>query len=267
MVELIKECRAGLVTNFSLFNIMAMYSLIQYTSAVICQYFFTYPSDLSFLYWDLFGNFFFFITFGYTATADRLSSQKPSRSLFTFTNLMQVGAMYIIQLLGQLLMIFSLSHFFSEQLEYWSNGGEEVNYKAYKDNDNSFITGTPETGILFLFTNFLYIFSFVAFSISKPWRKEFFTNVPFMVVFVVSFSYSVLLALVPGSRLPGFELSYMSSSLVNLYVLLMALIFGILLYVNQKYVLEVVSARLRKKYPHLMWIWYLYICFLIYWRR
>jgi len=35
MVELIKECRAGLATNFSLFNIMASYSLTQYTSSII----------------------------------------------------------------------------------------------------------------------------------------------------------------------------------------------------------------------------------------
>ena len=36
MVELIKECRAGLATNFSLFNIMAIYSLIQFSSSLIC---------------------------------------------------------------------------------------------------------------------------------------------------------------------------------------------------------------------------------------
>ena len=35
MVELIKECRAGLATNFSLFNIMAIYSLIQFSSTII----------------------------------------------------------------------------------------------------------------------------------------------------------------------------------------------------------------------------------------
>ena len=35
MVELIKECRAGLATNFSLFNIMATYALIQYTTTVV----------------------------------------------------------------------------------------------------------------------------------------------------------------------------------------------------------------------------------------
>ena len=105
MVELIKECRAGLVTNFSLFNIMALYSLIQYTTVVICQFYFTYPVVSHFTYWDLCGNFAFFMTVGYTATADRLSEAKPSRSLFTITNMSQVFIMYVLQLLGQLLMI------------------------------------------------------------------------------------------------------------------------------------------------------------------
>lgn len=35
MVELIKECRAGLATNFSLFNIMALYALTQFSTTII----------------------------------------------------------------------------------------------------------------------------------------------------------------------------------------------------------------------------------------
>lgn len=35
VVQLLKECRGGLATNFSLFNIMAIYSLIQYSSTII----------------------------------------------------------------------------------------------------------------------------------------------------------------------------------------------------------------------------------------
>ena len=35
MVELIKEGRAGLATNFTLFNVMAAYSLTQYTTTVV----------------------------------------------------------------------------------------------------------------------------------------------------------------------------------------------------------------------------------------
>lgn len=98
---------------------MALYSLIQYTSAVICQYYFSYPADFSFLYWDIFGNFLFFITFGYTGTAEKLSDQKPARSLFTVTNLFQVAVMYLTQLAGQILMIFSIANFFPEYVGYW----------------------------------------------------------------------------------------------------------------------------------------------------
>jgi hypothetical protein len=55
---------------------------------------------------------FFFIVFGYTQTADKLSKEKPSRSLLTVTNLLQVFIMFIIQLAGQVLMIFSLAKLF-----------------------------------------------------------------------------------------------------------------------------------------------------------
>jgi cation-transporting P-type ATPase 13A2 len=73
MVELIKECRAGLATNFSLFNIMASYSLVQYTTSIIVQLFYAYPPDFNYLYWDIVCNFFFIVVIGYTPTADKLS--------------------------------------------------------------------------------------------------------------------------------------------------------------------------------------------------
>jgi cation-transporting ATPase 13A2 len=68
MVELIKECRAGLATNFSLFNIMASYSLVQYTTSIICQIYYAYPPDFNYLYWDIVCNFFFIVVIGYTDT-------------------------------------------------------------------------------------------------------------------------------------------------------------------------------------------------------
>jgi hypothetical protein len=52
---------------------MAVYSLIQYTTTVLCQKFLQYPADLHYLYWDLFLNFFFVVFIGYTATAKDLS--------------------------------------------------------------------------------------------------------------------------------------------------------------------------------------------------
>ena len=73
MVELLKECRAGLATNFSLFNIMAIYSLDQYTSVIIIQFFFGFPGDFCYLYWDLCCNFIFLLVIGNTGTAKKLT--------------------------------------------------------------------------------------------------------------------------------------------------------------------------------------------------
>jgi hypothetical protein len=88
---------------------MALYSLIQYTSTIITQVYYAYPSDFQYLYWDLAGNFFFFLTFGYTGTVEKLTKERPNSSLFSITNIVQVLSMFLIQLIGQVCMIITLS--------------------------------------------------------------------------------------------------------------------------------------------------------------
>lgn len=46
----------------------------------------------------------------------------------------------------------------------------------------------------------------------------------------------------------------MTNNLINLYVLLAALVFSMIMYVNQKCILEPISARLRKSFPDKLWI-------------
>lgn len=254
MVELLKECRAGLATNFSLFNIMALYSLIQYSTVVICQFYFSYPADFQFLYWDVFCNFFFFLTFGYTQTADYLSRLKPSGSLFTLSNILQVLLMFGIQLAGQILMIVALSQIFNEKINYEQTGSESVNHQAYIDNNNSFILDSFQTNILFLFTNLMYISTLMAFSISKPWRKEFYTNVWFMVVLLVVLTYSIIIIVVPKSRLSLFKIIHMDYQPMNYFVLGLSLGFGFFIYLNQKFIMEPLFRFLREKYPSKTWI-------------
>lgn len=102
---------------------MALYSLIQYTSTIITQFFYSYPADFQYLYWDLGGNFFFFLTFGYTGTVKTLSKHVPNNSLFCLTNVFQVVFMFIIQLIGQISMILALGGAFNEDIDYNTNGG------------------------------------------------------------------------------------------------------------------------------------------------
>lgn len=102
MVELIKECRCGLATNFTLFNVMAIYSLIQYTTTVICLKYLQYPGDFHYLYWDLVLNFGYILFIGNTATAKELSVDRPRSSLFCFTNLFQMVFAFAVQVAGQI---------------------------------------------------------------------------------------------------------------------------------------------------------------------
>lgn len=88
---------------------MALYSLVQYSSTIITQYYYSYPADLQYLYWDICGNFFFFLTFGYTGTVKFLNKHVPPMSLFSFSNLFQVIFMFGIQLIGQISMIIALN--------------------------------------------------------------------------------------------------------------------------------------------------------------
>jgi magnesium-transporting ATPase (P-type) len=139
MIDLIRECRGGLATNFSLFNIMALYSLIQYSSTVITEYYYGYPADLEYLYWDLGCNFFFFLTIGYTASSENLSKLRPSDSLFSVSNIICVLVMFIIQLVGQISVIIVMANQpFYDILNYGTMAGEINDLNAYFANGNTF---------------------------------------------------------------------------------------------------------------------------------
>ena len=84
----------------------------------------------------------------------------------------------------------------------------------------------------------MYLFSVIAFSISYPWKKPFWTNWVFMLVYSIIFIYSVLIVMVPAARIPIFNMWDLNNSAsFNGMMLGLALIFGIFMYVEQKFML------------------------------
>lgn len=75
-----------------------------------------------------------------------------------------------------------------------------------------------------------------------------------MIVLVLVFAYSVLLAIVPDARLSLFNLSWMTAERLNIFVLGMALLFGIFMYLAQKFMLEPLSTWLKDKNPDKKWL-------------
>lgn len=119
--------------------------------------------------------------------------------------------------------------------------------------DMDFVQTTYEVQSIFMFSNFMYVFSVIAFSISKPWKKYFFTNWPFMIVLILVFTYDILICLVPEARL---EVFYMQTFDMQWQGLMcgMGCAYGIFMYIMQKGILENVFNWLREKYPDKNWL-------------
>lgn len=96
---------------------------------------------------------------------------------------------------GQFMMIFGLN-FYGEEIGYTP----ETTYDEFIAGDEEFVTNCFENNILFLYVNFIYIFTLLAFSISKPWRKEFYSNVPFTILLVLVLALSSVLVVFPEAR-------------------------------------------------------------------
>jgi len=83
----------------------------------------------------------------------------------------------------------------------------------------------------------MYIFTLIAFTIGEPWKKPFFTNIPFMIVLAIALIYSIIIVIAPSARIPLFDIEYMSYDNINGFVLGVALGFGIFIFSFQKLVL------------------------------
>lgn len=104
-----------------------------------------------------------------------------------------------------------------------------------------------------MFSNFMYVFSVIAFCISTPWKKHFVTNPWFMIVLILVFTYDILICMVPESRIPDFMIGEFDITYRGT-ICGMAIAFGLFMYVLQKFVLEGLFNHLREKYPEKHWL-------------
>lgn len=116
--DVIREGRAALVTSFSCFKYMALYSIIQFTTISMLYVMGFTLGDWQFLYFDLviiiplafFSKFFFlkrlyFKIVGKTEAYDKISRKRPTASL--------VSKRVLTSLFGQMILqVFFQTYFF-----------------------------------------------------------------------------------------------------------------------------------------------------------
>lgn len=162
VIDVIKEGRAALVTSFSCFKYMALYSIIQFTTVTLLYAFDSNLGDFQFLYIDLFLILPIAVYMGYTSAWPYLYSKRPTASL--------ISKKVLVSLIGQIAInsTFQMALYWFIRFEPWYTPPET-------DPDGENIECYENT-VLFLLSCFQYILIAVVFSVGPPYRKPVWSN-------------------------------------------------------------------------------------------
>ncbi|KIY66889.1 P-type ATPase [Cylindrobasidium torrendii FP15055 ss-10] len=187
VLEVIKEGRAALVTSFSCFKYMALYSMIQFTTVTLLYWFASSLGDFQFLYIDLFIIIPVAVTMGRTHPFPRVHPKRPTASL--------VSKKVLSSIIGQILItsVVQLWVYIWVRKQEWytppptsgpENGGHQLESTNF------------ENSVLFLVSCFQYILVAAVFSIGPPYRKPIYTNSLLMLALgaLTAFNLVVLIA-------------------------------------------------------------------------
>ncbi|CAD6590446.1 MAG: hypothetical protein TREMPRED_005733 [Tremellales sp. Tagirdzhanova-0007] len=201
VVEVIKEGRAALVTSFSCFKYMALYSMIQFTTVTLVRYhddssmididmftqlysFASSLGDFQFLYIDLFVIIPVAIAMGRTLPYPKLHPKRPTASLVSKKVLTSIIGQIIINAAVQLFV------FIWVRRQPW--------YTEPDVNNDKLETFNYENSALFLISCFQYILVAGVFSVGPPYRKPIYTNPSLIICLTGLGAFSTYVLLIPA---------------------------------------------------------------------
>ncbi|WVQ96650.1 hypothetical protein IAU59_003756 [Kwoniella sp. CBS 9459] len=212
MVEIIKEGRAALVTSFSCFKYMALYSMIQFTTVTLLYSFASSLGDFQFLYIDLFVIIPIAVAMGRTLPYPKIHPKRPTASL--------VSRKVLISIIGQIVLNSAVQIF----VFAWVR--QQPWYTAPDTNVDKLETFNYENSALFLVSCFQYILVAGVFSVGPPYRKPMWTNPSLMVCLIGLGAFSTYVLLAPAHSIAlildiidftwSFKLQLLAIAVVNI---------------------------------------------------
>ncbi|OLL26120.1 putative cation-transporting ATPase [Neolecta irregularis DAH-3] len=160
--EIIRQGRAALVTSFSCFKYMALYSAIQFATVSFMYKSGSNLGDFQFLFIDLFLILPIAVSMANTDPQDKLCSRRPTASL--------VSKKILTPLLGQIFLatILQFIVYHLVKIMPWY-------VPPFVDPDKSSIENSENTS-LFLLTCYQYVTVAIICSIGPPYRQPMYTN-------------------------------------------------------------------------------------------
>ena len=186
--RLVREGRAALVTSFSIFKYIALYSFIQFFGVLILFYDQTSYGDWSFFVADLILAFFFALAITQSRTSKRLARRRPPGRLSdprTIANIfLQLLALLCFQIAGFIVARDHNDHYKRpDQLGEADFGFYRVSYEGYA---------------VVIINFFQYIWTVFPSYTSEPYLVPLYKNNWFVVVFLVNLVLVIFVTFLPA---------------------------------------------------------------------
>ncbi|KAK5166268.1 uncharacterized protein LTR77_008529 [Saxophila tyrrhenica] len=232
--SVIREGRAALVTSFSCFKYMSLYSAIQFTSVSFLYASASNLGDFQFLYIDLLLILPIAIFMGWTGPYRELSRKRPTASL--------VSRKVLTPLLGQIAICIVV------QLVGWEAVRKQPWYQPPvidRDHSNSH---NSENTTLFLLSCYQYILSAIVLSVGPPFRQSMRHNLPFVITMFVALAISSYMLFDPAPWLYKLmELTYLSS-VFKIFILVLGIGGFCCMYLSERLLFPRLAKAIGKGY-------------------
>ncbi|TQS36863.1 hypothetical protein Golomagni_02679 [Golovinomyces magnicellulatus] len=230
--EVIREGRAALVTSFTCFKYMSLYSAIQFTSVTFLYASASNLGDFQFLFIDLILILPIAIFLGWTKSYPTLHPKRPTANL--------VSGKVLTPLLGQILIaiLYQTIVFYTVREQTWF-------IPPHLDKTKANIVNSENT-VLFLLSCFEYIFSGIVLSVGPPFQQTWTRNFPFVITIALTLALTILLLFNPSVKVANFmELTKLSINFKYL-IFLLGLSYFFVAWLSEKILLVWISGFIRK---------------------
>ena len=224
--KLIAEGRAALVTSFTCFKYMALYSLVQFTSVLVLYSIRSNLSDYEFLYIDLGLVVPLVGTLVITKAYPSLSKERPPGRLFHPVFMFSVFSQIALQLVFQLTVFFYVKRISWYKLpSSFDNTGNSLYYRCY------------ENVTVFGLSAYMYIFLSAVFTKGAPFRQPLYKNIWYIIALIATTTWSTFIFVYPGkAQQDVFKLADITDDKFKALVLAIALGYVILAFILEKFI-------------------------------
>lgn len=199
VIRVIKDGRAALVTSFSCFKYMALYSAIQFTTVSLLYRTASNLGDFQFLLIDLALILPIAIFMGRAEPYKKLAIKRPTANL--------VSKKILGSLLGHIVVIILLQALVYILVQEQSWYIPPVIHKDSPNIENS------ENTVLFLLSLFQYAFIAIILSVGPPYRQPMYKNTLFMATIVLVTIFTTYVTLYPSAWIASvLQLTYLTWS-------------------------------------------------------